>query len=118
MPEQTATTTVVTSKPWFESLTIWGVVSSVLATVLGLVNIVVTPEVQAQLAEGAANVASGLSAKDWGAVLTGVMGLFSAIMVVLGRKQADQPVHFVTPFTVQAAPIVAIASGKTGPTGS
>lgn len=99
---------VVTSKPWYESITVWGAGIGVLGTVLGFVNIVITPEAQQTLAEGAAQVATGLSTKDWGSVLSGITALVGAVMSIIGRKQADQPVHFVQPFTAVAPPAVQV----------
>jgi hypothetical protein len=99
---------VVTSKPWWESITVWGAGIGILGTVLGFVNIVITPDQQAALAEGAAQVAAGIGAKDWGSILSGVTALVGLVMSIVGRKQADQPVHFVQPFTVAAPPAVQV----------
>jgi hypothetical protein len=92
------------SKPWYESITIWGAVMGVLGTVLGFVNIVIAPEAQAQLATAAAQVGGAIAAKDWGAILTGLVSLGGAILAIVGRKQADQPVHFMTPFAAPVPP--------------
>lgn len=57
----------VKSKSWLESVTVWGVIISAVA---------------------------------------GILGLFGIIMTAVGRTQAVQPVHFLTPFTVKVEPEV------------
>jgi hypothetical protein len=99
---------VVTSKPWYESITVWGAGIGILGTVLGFVNIVITPDQQVAAAEAVTQVATGVTSKDWGAVLSGATALVGLVMSIIGRKQADQPVHFVQPFTVAAPPAVQV----------
>lgn len=97
----------VTSKPWFESISIWGAVIGVLGTVLSFFNILLPEGAAEQAANAAVQVVGAWSSKDYGSMLTGIMTLVGLVVSVVGRKQADQPVHFMKPFTVPtAAPIV------------
>lgn len=120
MSERTATETLaptlqVTSKPWYESISIWGAAVGIVGTALGFFNIILTPEVQAVVVDGAVKVAAGITAKDWGAVLSGIVALGGAIMSIVGRKQADQPVHFIAPFTVTTVAPISKAPGGVQP---
>lgn len=102
MPEPTTTeVTLVTSKPWYESLTIWGAVVGIAGTILGFFNIALAPETQSVIVDGVVKIATGWTAKDWGAMFSGLTALVGGIMAIVGRKQADQPVHFTSPFTTE-----------------
>ncbi len=95
-----ADVTVVTSKPWFESISVWGAIIAILGTVAGFFNFAIGPDVQTQIVGGIVQVATGWSAKDWGAMLAGLGTLGGIIVGLVGRKQADQPVHFFAPYTI------------------
>lgn len=90
----------VQSKPWYESIGIWGAIVGILGTILSFFNITIAPDVQSSIVDGVTQVATGIAAKDYGAILTGVMALVGSIVSVVGRKQADQPVHFWQPYTI------------------
>lgn len=103
----------VTSKPWYESIGIWGAIIGVLGTVLSFFNIILPEGTTEQVAGAAVQIVTGWTAKDYGSLLTGVMTLVGLVVSVVGRKQADQPVHFLKPFTaVTAAPIAPATTVK------
>lgn len=96
----------VTSKPWYESIGIWGAVIGAIGTALSFFNIVLPEGAAEQAANAAVQVAIGWTSKDYGSLLTGVMTLVGLVVSIVGRKQADQPVHFWQPYTIAtAAPI-------------
>lgn len=74
------------SKPWYESITIWGNVVTMLALVAGTLGYTISPEAQATIVAAASALAAAVG----------------TVISIVGRKQADQPVHLFTPFTVPA----------------
>ena len=96
----------VASKPWYESISIWGAIIGVLGTVLSFMNIMLPEGAAEQAASAAVQIAVGWTSKDYGSMLTGIMTLVGLVVSIVGRKQADQPVHFWQPYTIgTAAPI-------------
>jgi len=90
----------INSKPWYESLSIWGNVLTAVATVLAFFNIIIPQDTAATAASAVTQIATAWSTKDYGGILTGLIALFGVVMSVTGRTQAVQPVHLFTPFTV------------------
>ena len=74
------------SKPWYESITIWGNVVSMLAIVAGVLGYTISPEAQATIVAAASALGAAVG----------------TVISIVGRKQADQPVHLFTPFKVPA----------------
>lgn len=97
----------VNSKPWYESLTIWGTIVGVLGTILGFFNVVFPADAQSQAATAITNIAVAWSAKDYGAVLTGVMSLVGLGIAFVGRLQGQQPVHLLKAYTVASEGVTA-----------
>lgn len=96
----------ITSKPWYESIGIWGAIIGVLGTILSFFNIVLPDGTAEQAASAAVQVVAGWTSKDYGSMLTGIMTLVGLVVSIVGRKQADQPVHFWQPYTIATvAPI-------------
>lgn len=89
----------VKSKPWYESVTVWGVGIALLGTVGQFVGYTISPEIQSQAAEALSNVAAAVAAKDWVTLTSAVGQLAGIAMALFGRNQAVQPVHFVQSFT-------------------
>lgn len=103
----------VTSKPWYESISIWGAIIGVIGTALSFFNIVLPEGAAEQAANAATQIAIGWTSKDYGSLLTGVMTLVGLVVSIVGRKQADQPVHFWQPYTIAtAAPITKATTVK------
>lgn len=105
--------TLVESKGWWSSTAIWGAILGIVGTVLGFFNIAFSPEVQAQVVDGAVKIVTGWTAKDYGAVFSGLTALVGAIMSIWGRKSADQPVHFFSPYVIESkAPLKDVTPAK------
>lgn len=100
----------VTSKPWYESISIWGAIIGVLGTALSFLNIILPEGASDQAAAAAVQIVTGWTSKDYGSMLTGIMTLVGLVVSIVGRKQADQPVHFMKPFTVPTAAPIAPAT--------
>ena len=95
-----------TSKPWYESIGIIGGIIAAIGTVLSFFNVVLPSGATDAATTAATQIVTGWSTKDYGSLLTGLMTLVGIIVGIVGRKQADQPVHFMKPFVVQTlAPV-------------
>ena len=99
----------VTSKPWYESIGIWGAVIGVLGTILSFFNVILPDGTSDQAATAVTQIVTAWTAKDYGSLLTGIMTLVGLVVSIVGRKQADQPVHFRKPYTVPTTAPVAAA---------
>lgn len=85
------------SKPWYESITIWGGAVSLLGVVLGFFNLAFPAGGEQTAANAAAQIALAWSARDYGSMLTGIVTLAGVIISIVGRQQANQPIHFIAP---------------------
>lgn len=86
------------SKPWYESITMWGQIMALLGIVFGLFGVTFTSPEQQAAAESVYQIAATVATKDWAGALSAIVGLVSVVMTVAGRKQAVVPVHFLKPF--------------------
>jgi hypothetical protein len=103
----------VTSKPWYESIGIWGAIIGVIGTVLSFFNVVLPEGSTDQAAGAVTQIVAAWSAKDYGSLLTGLMTLIGLIVSIVGRKQADQPVHFLKPYVaITTAPVAPATTVK------
>lgn len=91
-----------TSKPWYESITVWGVAVALLATIGQFVGFSISADVQAQAVDAASKLATAIATKDWVTVISGVGQTAGLVMALFGRNQASQPVHFLAPFRAAA----------------
>lgn len=96
----------VKSKPWWESVTVWGVVITAISGILGLFGLAIGPETQQQAIDIVPKAVEALARKDWVAAINAAITFVGVVMTAVGRNQAVQPVHFVKPFTVKVEPKV------------
>jgi uncharacterized membrane protein len=87
------------SKSWLESVTSIGGILAVLASGLGLFGITIPPETVTAVGDAVNQGWVAWQAKDYVGVISGVIGLGSAVLVFLGRYQGEQRIHFATPYT-------------------
>lgn len=87
----------MTTKPWYESITIWGGAVSLLGVVLGFFNVAFPAGTEKQAVDAATQIAVGWSTQDYGSMLTGIVTLVGIIITIIGRQQANQPIHFIAP---------------------
>lgn len=103
----------VKSKPWYESITVWGVIITTISGILGLIGITIGPDTQQQAIDIVPKAVEALARKDWVAAINSVITFVGIVMAAMGRNQAVQPVHFVKSFTVAVEPKVLAVAEKT-----
>jgi hypothetical protein len=97
----------VQSKPWYESVTIWGVVVTMLSALLGVVGYSISTETTAAVTNQIPGLIEAISNKNWVSLASILIALVGSLITTVGRMQGTQPVHFVKPFAVPATGVTA-----------
>jgi hypothetical protein len=96
----------VQSKPWYESVTTWGLVVTVLAGVLSMFGIAIGPDTQQSAVDFIPKAIEALSTKNWVEFISVLVGFVGVIITGVGRTQAAQPIHFFKPFATKVDHLV------------
>lgn len=96
----------VQSKPWYESVTTWGIVITLLSGVLSAFGISIGPDTQQAATDAIPRAVEALRMKDWVEFSSILVGLLGVVITTFGRNQAVQPVHFMKPFSARVDPAV------------
>ena len=97
----------VQSKPWYESVTIWGVVVTMLSALLGMAGFAISTDTSAAVTNQIPGLIEAISTKNWMSLVSILVALLGTLITTVGRVQGTQPVHFMKPFTVPAAGVAA-----------
>lgn len=96
----------VQSKPFYESVTFWGLVVTVLAAVLSVFGITIGPDTQQAAIDIVPKAVEAIKTKDWIEFISILVSFVGVIITAVGRNQAAQPVHFMKPFKVKVDHLV------------
>lgn len=96
----------VQSKPWYESITIWGVLITLVAAALGYMGMNIGPDTTQAAIDIVPKAIEAIKLKDWVELISLIVGLVGSAMATTGRNQAAQPVHFFKPFSVNVDHLV------------
>lgn len=96
----------VQSKPWYESVSIWGIVITILSGILSVFGINIGPDTQQAAIDIVPKAVEAIKTKDWVESISILVGFVGVIITAVGRNQAAQPVHFMKPFKVKVDHLV------------
>ncbi len=96
----------VQSKPWYESITTWGIVITILSAILSAFGITVGPDTQQAAIDIVPKAVEAIGTKNWIELISVLVGFVGIIITGVGRTQAAQPIHFMKPFTVKVDHLV------------
>jgi Na+(H+)/acetate symporter ActP len=96
----------VQSKPWYESVTTWGIVITILSAILSAFGISVGPDTQQAAIDIVPKAVEAIKTKDWIEFISIAVGFVGVVITTVGRTQAAQPIHFMSPFKVKVDHLV------------
>lgn len=91
----------VQSKPWYESVTTWGIVITVLSAILSAFGMSVGPDTQQAAIDIVPKAVEAIKTKDWIEFISLLVGFVGIVITGVGRNQAAQPIHFIKPFATK-----------------
>lgn len=100
----------IQSKPFYESITIWGVLITLVAAILGYMGMNIGPDTTQAAIDIVPKAIEAIKVKDWVEFISLIIGLVGSAMATTGRNQAAQPVHFFKPFSVKIDHLVSKAA--------
>lgn len=96
----------VQSKPFYESVTFWGLVVTVLAAVLSVFGVTIGPDTQQSAIDIVPKAVEAIHTKNWVELISTIVAFVGVVITGVGRTQAAQPIHFSTPFKVKVDHLV------------
>lgn len=96
----------VKSKPFWESVSMWGVLITIVAGIGQVIGLNISPDTTQAAIDIVPKAVEAINTKDWIGAINLLVGFVGVVMTTFGRNQAVQPVHFVAPFTVPAEGVV------------
>lgn len=96
----------VQSKPWYESVTTWGIVITILSALVSVFGITIGPDTQQAAIDIVPRAVEAINTKNWVELISILVGLVGVVITTVGRSQAAQPIHFMKPFRTKVDHIV------------
>lgn len=96
----------VQSKPWYESITTWGIVITVLSGILSMFGVTIGPDTQQSAIDIVPKAVEAIHTKNWVELISTIVAFVGVVITCVGRTQAAQPIHFTTPFKVKVDHLV------------
>lgn len=96
----------VQSKPWYESITTWGIVITVLSGILSMFGVTIGPDTQQSAIDIVPKAVEAIHTKNWVELISTIVAFVGVVITGVGRTQAAQPIHFTTPFKVKVDHLV------------
>lgn len=100
----------VDSKPWYLSISLWGVMITLMAAGFGALGMNIGPDTTQAAIDIVPKAVEAIQLKNWIELISLIVGLAGTIMTSVGRTAAVQPIHFLTPFKTSIDHLVKPAS--------